>query len=99
MARGLAPAKQADVRTRRRNVFAATFIRPYRGLFLKLQAQHEKASVGTVARSICIATPAELVFRYNHSSAIGCEDGERASRVLWDFGKRLKYQGPSESAP
>jgi hypothetical protein len=38
---------------------------------------------------------AEFDFRYNNRSALGCEDGERATRAVKSAkGKRLTYRGP-----
>jgi hypothetical protein len=39
---------------------------------------------------------AEFDFRYNNRSALGCEDGERATRAVKSGeGKRLTYRQPS----
>lgn len=42
---------------------------------------------------------AEFDFRYNHRSALGCEDQERAARALGGIkGKRLTYRGTDSTA-
>jgi hypothetical protein len=41
---------------------------------------------------------AEYDFRYNHRSALGIEDGERAALAIKSAdGKRLTYRGTSQS--
>lgn len=42
---------------------------------------------------------AEFEFRYNERSALGVEDGERATKALQGIvGKRLTYRRPNEAA-